>query len=77
MVRTSPFHGGNMGSNPVGVTLKASYYLRGFLILNFYRIKKDGGKVTTILPSFYWILSGWERRKLSYNAYLFFLIYNP
>jgi hypothetical protein len=26
MVRTSPFHGGNMGSNPVGVTNKNADY---------------------------------------------------
>ncbi len=31
MVRTSPFHGGNRGSNPLGVTKKAlNYFLRLF-----------------------------------------------
>lgn len=35
MVRTSPFHGGNMGSNPVGITnLK-----RGRLYFLFFRFK--------------------------------------
>ena len=34
MVRTSPFHGGNRGSNPLGVTNKASIiYIEAFFIL--------------------------------------------
>ena len=34
MVRTSPFHGGNMGSNPVGITnTKKPLLARGFFVL--------------------------------------------
>ncbi len=42
MVRTPPFHGGNMGSNPVGVTNKkaASKYCAAFFILKLYKIIK-------------------------------------
>ena len=32
MVRTSPFHGGNMGSNPVGITTKKALFRRAFLV---------------------------------------------
>ena len=38
MVRTSPFHGGNRGSNPLGVT-KPRQYLSRF----FYLIIREGG----------------------------------
>ncbi len=31
MVRTSPFHGGNRGSNPLGVTQKALMKIKAFL----------------------------------------------
>ena len=33
MVRTSPFHGGNMGSNPVGITNKKSSLMELFLLV--------------------------------------------
>ena len=32
MVRTSPFHGGNMGSNPVGITNKKAPFMGVFFI---------------------------------------------
>ena len=35
MVRTSPFHGGNRGSNPLGVTQKALMQIRAFFFCNF------------------------------------------
>lgn len=33
MVRTSPFHGGNMGSSPVGITNNKSPSLRGAFVI--------------------------------------------
>lgn len=33
MVRTSPFHGGNMGSSPVGITIKKSALMALFLMV--------------------------------------------
>ena len=35
-VKTPPFHGGNTGSNPVGVILKEAFQLGKFLFLFFY-----------------------------------------
>ena len=34
MVKTPPFHGGNTGSNPVGITTKPLY---AFIVLNKHR----------------------------------------
>ena len=40
MVRTSPFHGGNMGSNPVGITNKKNLPLwEAFFIENSTDLK--------------------------------------
>ncbi len=33
MVRTSPFHGGNMGSSPVGITNTKSLLCGGFFVM--------------------------------------------
>ena len=44
MVRTSPFHGGNMGSNPVGITnTKASPYGRFFVLVILTELKNPLG----------------------------------
>ena len=39
MVRTSPFHGGNMGSSPVGITNKTSSPLWGVFLLVTVRLE--------------------------------------
>ena len=42
MVRTSPFHGGNMGSNPVGITIKKSAKTALFLMVMRRLVKRQG-----------------------------------
>ena len=40
MVRTSPFHGGNMGSSPVGITIKKSAITALFLMVMRQLVKR-------------------------------------
>ena len=48
MVRTSPFHGGNMGSNPVGITNKKSLPLwEVFLLVTLKEFEPIGMGLTT------------------------------
>lgn len=51
MVRTSPFHGGNRGSNPLGVTLTTPFISlltkEGFFILNIFPILSPSKKRIT------------------------------
>ena len=50
MVRTSPFHGGNMGSNPVGITNKKTPQSGSFFIGGFNRAEEAIGSESKSLP---------------------------
>lgn len=43
MVRTSPFHGGNMGSNPVGITNLKKLSVFGSFFFVCMEIESKGG----------------------------------